>query len=33
MVTLDADYIDADCFATPRGPLAVPAKTFLSQLL
>ncbi|MHC5039670.1 MAG: ATP-binding protein [Planctomycetota bacterium] len=26
-------YVDADCFASPRGPLKVPAKTFLSQLL
>ncbi len=32
-VILDADYIDADCFARPRGPIVVPAKTFLSQLL
>ena len=32
-VVLDADFIDADCFATPRGPLVVPARTFLSQLL
>ena len=32
-VVLDADYVQADCFASPRGPLAVPAKTFLSQLL
>ena len=31
-VVIDADYVDADCFATPRGPLVVPAKTFLSQL-
>jgi uncharacterized protein len=30
---MDADYMDADCFSRPRGPLAVPAKTLLSQLL
>ena len=32
-VVLDAEYVDADCFARPRGPLVVPARTFLSQLL
>jgi len=32
-VTIDADYEDADCFARPRGPLVVPVRTFLSQLL
>ena len=32
-VIIDADYVDSDCFAKPRGPVAVPAKTFLSQLL
>ena len=32
-VVVDADYIDADCFVKPRGPIVVPAKTFLSQLL
>lgn len=32
-VLWDADYVGADCFARPRGPLVVPAKTFLSQLL
>ena len=32
-VVIQADYVEADCFATPRGPLVVPAKTFLSQLL
>ncbi len=32
-VVLDADYVDADCFARPRAPLVVPARTFLSQLL
>ena len=32
-VVVDADYVDANCFAEPRGPIVVPAKTFLSQLL
>ena len=32
-VTMDADYVDEDCFARPGGPLIVPARTFLSQLL
>jgi hypothetical protein len=32
-VVLDADFVDADCFAEPRGPVTVPARTFLSQLL
>lgn len=32
-VVIDAEYMDADCFAKPRGPVVVPAKTFLSQLL
>ncbi len=32
-LVIDADYIDADCFAKPGVPLVVPAKTFLSQLL
>jgi len=32
-VVIDADYIDADCFAKPKAPLVVPARTFLSQLL
>ena len=31
-VEVDADYIDADCFAQPRYPVIVPARTFLSQL-
>lgn len=30
---LDAEYVEADCFAAPRGPTVVPARTFLSQLL
>ncbi|NOX99250.1 MAG: DUF4143 domain-containing protein, partial [Verrucomicrobia bacterium] len=32
-VVLEADYVQADCFAKPGAPLIVPAKTFLSQLL
>jgi predicted AAA+ superfamily ATPase len=32
-VVINADYVDVDCFAKPRGPVTVPAKTFLSQLL
>ena len=32
-ITLDADYVDRDCFARPGKPLVVPARTFLSQLL
>jgi hypothetical protein len=32
-VVLDADYVETDCFARPRRPLVVPARTFLSQLL
>jgi predicted AAA+ superfamily ATPase len=32
-VVLDAPYVEADCFAKPRAPLVVPARTFLSQLL
>lgn len=32
-VIIDADYVDADCFARLRGPVVVPARTFLSQLL
>jgi hypothetical protein len=31
-VVLDEEYVDADCFARPGRPLAVPARTFLSQL-
>ena len=30
---MSADFVRADCFARARGPLAVPAQTFLSQLL
>jgi predicted AAA+ superfamily ATPase len=32
-VLIDAEYVDADCFAGSRDPLVVPARTFLSQLL
>ena len=32
-VVLEADYVAADCFAKPGGPLIVPARTLLSQLL
>ena len=32
-VVIDSDDVDADCFAKPRGPVVVPARTFLSQLL
>jgi hypothetical protein len=32
-VVLDADYVQADCFAKAGKPLAVPARTLLSQLL
>jgi hypothetical protein len=32
-VVLDADYVDADCFARAGTPIVIPARTFLSQLL
>ena len=32
-IVIGMDYVDADCFAKPSTPLAVPARTFLSQLL
>lgn len=32
-VFIDTDFVAADCFAKPRGPMAVPVKTFLSQLV
>lgn len=32
-VVIDSDYVQADCFARPGGPMIVTAKTFLSQLL
>lgn len=27
------DHVEAACFAVPRGPVIVPARTFLPQLL
>ena len=32
-VVLDANYVDAHCFAKAGTPIVVPARTFLSQLL
>jgi uncharacterized protein len=32
-VIVEMDYVDADCFAKPQGPIVVPARTFLSQLI
>lgn len=32
-IVINADYVDADCFARPGGPVVVPARTMLSQLL
>ena len=32
-LVIDADYVDADCFSKPGGPLVVPARTLLSQLV
>jgi predicted AAA+ superfamily ATPase len=32
-VLLEADFIEADCFAARHRPVIVPARTFLSQLL
>lgn len=32
-VVIDAEYVDANCFAKPGNPIVVPARTFLSQLL
>jgi len=32
-IVIDADYVNADCFAKSGGPVVVPAKTILSQLL
>ena len=32
-VVIEAGYVNADCFASPSGPMVVPARTFLSQLL
>ena len=32
-VVLEMEYVNADCFAKRRGPVVVPARTLLSQLL
>ena len=32
-ITVDAGYVDRDCFTAPGRPLIVPARTFLSQML
>ena len=32
-LVIDADYVVANCFARPGGPVVVPARTLLSQLL
>lgn len=32
-VVVESDYVDADCFTPRHGPVVVPARTFLSQLL
>ena len=32
-VVVDADFVDADCFASPGPPRVVPARTLLSQLV
>lgn len=32
-ILINAEYVDGDCFARPGGPVVVPARTFLSQLL
>ena len=32
-VVIETDFVDSDCFRKPRGPVSVPARTFLSQLL
>jgi len=32
-VVIQADHVDADCFARPCTPMVAPARTFLSQLL
>ena len=31
--TMDAEYVEEDCFVRPGPPLIVPARTLLSQLL
>lgn len=32
-IVIESEFVDADCFAKPCGPLVVPSRTFLSQLL
>ena len=32
-VVVEAEYVQADCFAREGGPLVVPARTLLSQLV
>ena len=32
-LVIDTDYVEADCFSKPGGPLVVPARTLLSQLI
>ncbi|MCR4318216.1 MAG: AAA family ATPase [Planctomycetes bacterium] len=32
-VSIDDEYVDANCFENPGSPIKVPASTFLSQLL
>lgn len=32
-LVIEAEYVDANCFAKPGGPLVVPATTLLSQFL
>lgn len=32
-VCMDAEFVNANCFANPGSPIIVPAQTFLSQLL
>ena len=32
-VTVNADFVDSDCFKRPGRPWIVPARTSLSQLL
>jgi len=32
-VVIEASYVEADAFSRPRGPMVVPARTLLSQLM
>lgn len=32
-VVIEADHVEADCFVEQRGPVIVPARSFLAQLL